>query len=129
MTAVAFRAEIGGSRTLHRRLDGYLSALPSQLVRSAGCTRFHGADQRLARWLLMMHDHARSPRLRVTHEFLAYALGMRRAGITEAAGRLQDRGLVACHRGEVTVLYRAGLEAAACNCYQLDRDGIEELYS
>ena len=129
MTAAALRTELQASRTLHTRLDRYLYLLLSQMSRSAGCTRFHLIDQRLARWLLMTHDRARSPHLHLTHEFLAYMLGVRRAGITQAAVRLQERGLITYRRGELTVLDRPGLEAAACACYRMDRDGLDELYS
>ena len=129
MTAGALSTELQASPALHTRLDRYLYLLLSQMSRSAGCTRFHLIDQRLARWLLMTQDRARSPRLHLTHECLAYMLGVRRAGITEAAVRLQERGLITYHRGELTVLDRPGLEAAACGCYRIDCAGLDELYS
>ena len=128
MTAGALRTELRTSRVLHGRLDRYLNLLLTQMSRSAGCTRFHLIDERLARWLLMTHDRARSPHLHLTHEFLAYMLGVRRAGITQAATRLQDSGLITYRRGELTVLDRPGLEAAACGCYGLDRNNLDELY-
>jgi CRP-like cAMP-binding protein len=113
----AFMAELARSEALQRTLQRYLYVLMAQLTGSAACVRFHMIGPRLARWLLMSHDRAHVDRFRVTHEFLAYMLGVRRVGITAAAGSLQRGGLIAYHRGELHVLDRAGLEAAACSCY------------
>jgi CRP-like cAMP-binding protein len=109
------------SATLRRVLDRYLFVLMAQLAASAGCLRFHQIGPRLARWLLMSQDRAHAKSFHVTHEFLAYMLGVRRVGITVAAGGLQRAGLITYHRGEVTVINRSGLEAAACGCYAADR--------
>ena len=98
----------------------------AQLTSSAACLRFHLIGQRLARWLLMSQDRAHADTFHVTHEFLAYMLGVRRVGITVAAGDLQRGGLIAYHRGELTVLDRPGLEAAACSCYATDRLNYSE---
>jgi CRP-like cAMP-binding protein len=95
--------------------------LVAQLSASAACPRFHLIGPRLARWLLMSQDRAHAERFHVTHEFLAYMLGVRRVSVTKAAGALQRDGLIHYHRGEVTVLDRARLEAAACTCYAQDR--------
>ncbi|MDE1947093.1 MAG: winged helix-turn-helix domain-containing protein, partial [Burkholderiales bacterium] len=108
------------SPALQRRLQRYVGVLMAQMVGSAGCLRFHLIGPRLARWLLMSQDRAHADRFHVTHEFLAYMLGVRRVGITVAAGTLQRRGLISYHRGEMTVLDRAGLEQAACSCYAAD---------
>ena len=102
-------------------MQRYLYVLMSQLASSAACLRFHLIGPRLARWLLMSQDRAHSDCFRVTHEFLAYMLGVRRVGITAAAGHLQRSGLIEYRRGHLTVLDRTGLEAAACSCYATDR--------
>ena len=82
---------------------------------------------RLARWLLMSQDRAQQDQFQVTHEFMAYMLGVRRVGITAAAGSLQRAGLIKYHRGELTVLDRAGLEAASCGCYATDRQSYADM--
>jgi len=118
---VAFRAELARSAALRAVLGRYLYVLMAQLVTTAACVRFHQIGPRLARWLLMSQDRAASDSFHVTHEFLSYMLGVRRVGITLAAGVLQDAGLVAYHRGDFKVLNRSGLEAASCGCYAADR--------
>ena len=118
--ATAFRAELAQSPALKRLLDRYLYVLMVQLAAAATCLRFHQIGPRLARWLPMTHDRAHADQFHVTHEFLAYMLGVRRVGITAAAGVLQRDGLIEYHRGELTVLDRPGLEAAACACYGED---------
>ncbi len=118
--AAAFRRELKASTALRQQLALYLYVLMAQTVSSAGCLRFHRVGQRLARWLLMSQDRAHQQQFHVTHEFLASMLGVRRVGVTVAAGDLQRRGLIRYHRGELTVVDRPGLEAAACSCYAAD---------
>jgi CRP-like cAMP-binding protein len=118
--AGSFRRELSRSTPLRHLLQSYVFVLMSQMVAAAGCLRFHLIGPRLARWLLMSQDRAHGNRFHVTHEFLACMLGVRRVGITAAAGALQRRGLITYHRGELTVLDRAGLEQAACSCYAAD---------
>ena len=115
-----FRRELAGSAALRQSMDRYIHVLMTQLAASAACVRFHLVGPRLARWLLMTQDRAHTDGFRVTHEFLAYMLGVRRVGITSAAVALQRSGLIEYHRGEVTVLDRKGLQAAACTCYAAD---------
>lgn len=117
---VAFRRELARSATLQRALEHYIAALMVQLATSAVCLRFHQIAPRLARWLLMSHDRAHCDTFRMTHEFLAYMLGVRRVGITTAATTLQRAGLIEYRRGLLTVLDRQGLERAACACYTAD---------
>jgi CRP-like cAMP-binding protein len=114
------------SPTLQRALNRYLHVSMLQLATSAACLRHHQIGPRLARWLLMSQDRAHADTFHVTQEFLAYMLGVRRVGITVAAGQLQRGGLIRYHRGELSVLNRVGLEAAACSCYQADRKAYQE---
>ena len=126
--AAAFRKQLAQSPALQRGVNQYLYVLLSQLATSAACLRFHMIGPRLARWLLMTEDRAHSKSFHVTQEFLAYMLGVRRVGITDAAGIFQRAGLIEYHRGELTVLDRSGLEAAACSCFATDRDGYATLF-
>ena len=112
---------LGAHLALGVTTSRYLEVLMAQLATSAGCLRFHQLGPRLARWLLISQDHAGSDSFYVTHEFLAYMLGVRRVGITTAAGALQRGGLIEYHRGVVTVLDRRGLESAECGCYAADQ--------
>ncbi len=122
-----FLSELGNSPALQRGLNRYLYVLMAQLAASAACLRFHQIGPRLARWLLMSQDRAHSDQFHVTHEFLAYMMGVRRVGITAAAGNFQRNGWIEYHRGEIKVLNRSGLEATACGCYAADQRAYAEL--
>ena len=91
------------------------------------CNRLHSIEQRLARWLLMIRDRLPSGEVHMTHEFLAHVLGVRREGVTLAAHRLQETGLIRYHHGHITILDRKGLEAAACECYRVVKDEFDRL--
>jgi CRP-like cAMP-binding protein len=127
VAAPAFRGELVRSAPLRRLVSRYLYVLHCQQASAAVCLRFHIIGARLARWLLMSQDRAHAASFRVTHEFLAYMMGVRREGVTHAAGALHQQGLIAYQRGEMHILDRAGLQAAACGCYQADRAIYDEI--
>jgi CRP-like cAMP-binding protein/PAS domain-containing protein len=120
--AVEFRKQLLQNVPLQRILNRYAHATMVQFVQTAACNLFHNIDSRVARWLLMAFDRARSNELSLTQERLAQMLGVRRVGITTAAGALQKRKLIRYQRGSVRLLDRRGLEKAACKCYRVTKD-------
>ena len=117
MEATQFSRELKRSAPVRERLNLYLYVLITQLTQMAACARYHLVEARLARWLLMTRDRAQSNEFRLTQEFLAYMLGVRRAGITRAASHLQQRRLIAYSRGKMRILDARGLEGVSCECY------------
>lgn len=114
---------------LHHLLLRYTQALITQMAQMAVCNRHHSVSQQLCRWLLLNLDRLPSNKLSMTHESIANLLGVRREGITEAAGKLQRAGLIQYSRGHITVIDRAGLEAQVCECYEVVKKEFDRLLS
>jgi CRP-like cAMP-binding protein len=112
--------------TMHLLLR-YTQALITQMAQTAVCNRHHSVDQQLCRWLLLSLDRLQSNDLSMTQELIANMLGVRREGVTEAAGSLQDAGLIRYQRGKITVLDRPRLEARSCECYQVVKTEFDRL--
>ncbi len=127
--AQTLNEQAAGGSALQQILHRYTQALLSQIAQSAACNPVHSIDQRCARWLLMTHDRVGggADPFPLTHEFLAAMLGVRRAGVTESAGRLQKAGLIRYTHGKMTIIDRPGLEAAACECYGVIRREFDRL--
>ena len=119
MPTTTFRREVPPGSPLHDLLHRYTQTLINQMAQGMVCNRMHSIAQRCARWLLLTHDRAGSDQFPLTQQFLAQMLGVRRASVSTVAGRLQKAGLIRYSRGVITVLDRPGLEAAACECYQV----------
>ena len=112
--------------TMHLLLR-YTQALITQMAQTAVCNRHHSVDQQLCRWLLLSLDRLSTNELSMTQELIANMLGVRREGVTEAAGKLQNVGLIRYSRGKITVLDRQGLEALSCECYQVVKTEFDRL--
>jgi CRP-like cAMP-binding protein len=117
MKASVLRKESGRRGPLHRLLHLYAHSLLTQVSRSAACNRFHMVDARLARWLLMSGDRLGADEFLLTQDFISNMLGVRREGVSKAAGALQKNALINYSRGHIKILDRAGLEAVSCECY------------
>ncbi len=112
---------------MQRLLLRYTQALLTQMAQTAVCNRHHTLDQQFCRWLLLRFDRLNSNELVMTQELIANMLGVRREGVTEAAGNVQKAGLIKYRRGHITVLDRAGLEARACECYAVVKKEFDRL--
>ena len=129
MDAALLRKEVSADGSLQRLLHRHTHALMTQIAQSAACNRFHVVEARLSRWLLMTHDRIGSDEFRLTQQFLSDMLGVRREGVTNAATILQRKELITYSRGHITILNRAGLEAAACKCYGIIRAEYDSFLS
>lgn len=123
----ALRQEFNQSEALRTRLLRYMQALHAQVSQTAVCNGRHTLEERLARWLLMEHDRAEGDQFAMTYEFMATMLGVRRSGVTVTAGALKQAGLINYRNGQMTILDRPGLEAAACECYDTVQRQFEQL--
>ena len=122
MKIADFRRAFSESRAMKRELFLFTHLLMIQIAQTAACNRFHRLSQRMARWILMTSDRIKSNEFRITQEFLALMLGVRRVGISMAASGLRERKLLAYRRGSFTILDHRGLVAAACGCYKIVND-------
>jgi CRP-like cAMP-binding protein len=125
MPAASFRIEFDRNKPLQQAVFRYTYALMAQISQTAACNRFHDAEARLARWLLMTRERVASDEFPLTHEFLAHMLGLRREGVTEAASALKRRNLIDYHRGNIQILDLKGLKASSCPCYQIVRTAYD----
>ncbi len=115
----------GGS--MQRILLRYLQGLMTQLGQTAACNRHHSLEQHLCRWLLLTLDRVPACELTMTQELIASMLGVRREGVTAAAGTLQDAGIIRCRRGHISVLDRSGLQTRVCECYEIVKTELNRL--
>jgi CRP-like cAMP-binding protein len=129
MKAADFRRAIETDRVLQRTLNRYVYVLWAQLGQTVACSHFHNVESRLARWLLLTRDRAHSSSLSLTHEYLARMLGVRRAGITQAASSLRHRGLIRYSRGHIDVLDAARLKKVSCGCYRRANQTYDEVFA
>jgi CRP-like cAMP-binding protein len=122
MTASDFLSAIHELPGFRQMVAACTHAFFTQVSQTAACNRLHGIEQRCARWLLLTHDRVGGgDSFPLTHQFLSFMLGVRRAGVTEALGALTQAGLIRSGRGEITILDRRGLESACCECYAVVR--------
>lgn len=119
--------EFDRSGAMQHLLLRYTQALLTQMAQTAVCNRHHSVDRQLCRWLLLSLDRLPSNELSMTQELIANMLGVRREGVTEAAGKLQQAGLIHYSRGKITVIDRPGLEARVCECYEVVRTEFRRL--
>ena len=129
MKASVLKSEFQRGGLLQSLLLRYMQAQHAFVSQNAACNRLHHLEGRLARWLLLVYDRVGSNELPLTHEFMAQMLGVRRAGVTEAANALQQAGLIRYTRGKVTILDRQELEATSCECYEIIKGEYARLLS
>lgn len=127
MKAKAMQHEFAQGGQFQNLLLRYTQALITQISQTAVCNRLHSVEQQLCRWLLLSHDRVEADELIMTQELIADMLGVRREGVTVAAGRLQDAGMISYVRGHIKILDRKKLEATACECYRVVKDELNRL--
>lgn len=125
--AQILRQEFDSNQDLRNLMLRYTQAYIAQLSQTTACNSLHKLEQRLARWILEFHDRVEGNTLDLTQEFIAEMLGVRRAGVTQAAQRLQEEGLICYCRGRIEILNRAGLEACVCECFHVVKDEYDRL--
>jgi len=129
LKAQLLKDEFNRAGPMMRLLLRYTQALITQMAQTAVCNRHHSVDQQLCRWLLLSLDRLPSNQLNMTQELIANMLGVRREGVTEAAGKLQDAGIIEYRRGRITVLDRPRLEQTSCECYPVVKTEFDRLLS
>ena len=127
LSVAEFRNELANGGALRELMGRYTQVVIAQMMQSSACNALHHVEQRCARWLLMTHDRMHEQDFTLSHEFLAVMLGVQRPTVTVVAGTLQEAGLIRYTHGRVTVLNRAGLEGAACECYPIIRAHFNRL--
>jgi CRP-like cAMP-binding protein len=127
MKAKVLQDEFALGGKFQQMLLRYTQALITQISQTAVCNRLHSVEEQLCRWLLLSHDRLKSDELIMTQELIADMLGVRREGVTVAAGRLQDDGAISYVRGRIQILDRQKLEQTVCECYSVVKDEVERL--
>jgi len=127
MKAKVLQDEFAAGGKFQQLLLRYTQALITQISQTAVCNRLHSVEQQLCRWLLLSHDRVKSDELIMTQELIADMLGVRREGVTVAAGRLQDEGAISYVRGHIKILNRQKLEESVCECYRVVKDEFDRL--
>jgi CRP-like cAMP-binding protein len=127
MKAKTLQDEFARGGKFQQLLLRYTQALITQISQTAVCNRLHSVEQQLCRWLLLSHDRVKTDELIMTQELIADMLGVRREGVTVAAGRLQDSGAISYVRGHIQILNRQKLEETVCECYRVVRDEFDRL--
>jgi CRP-like cAMP-binding protein len=121
--------EFKNSEHVRNLFVSYSETLLSQVQQTVACNALHSTEERMCRWLLMMHDRAEGEALPYTHEFLSHMLGANRKSVTLAAQSLQNAGLISYHRGKIVVIDRPGLEKASCECYAVVKERFDAFLS
>ena len=129
LRAGVLKAAVADRGALTDKLVRYTQMLLAMTAQSGGCNKLHSTEQQFARWLLTMSDYVGDEELALTHDLIALTLGVRRAGVTEAANGFRNRGVIEYRRGHIQIVDREGLEATACECYSVVKKEYEQLYA